>query len=121
MTGKLKPPISLPDVASAIVRWLIGMNDARCSLYIRPTIIGTQPTLGLQKPKQAMLFIVMGYYMSHVDMLLGGMRLQTSPEDMVRSWEGGFGYAKVGANYGLSVLATQDASTQGFHQILWLY
>jgi len=49
------------------------------------------------------------------------MRLHTNPEDMVRAWVGGFGYAKVGANYGPSLLATNEARARGFHQILWLY
>lgn len=40
---------------------------------------------------------------------------------MVRAWVGGFGYAKVGANYGPSLLATQEARKRGFGQVLWLY
>lgn len=40
---------------------------------------------------------------------------------MVRAWVGGFGYAKVGANYGPSLLATAEARARGFGQILWLY
>ncbi|KAG5926139.1 hypothetical protein E4U42_003577 [Claviceps africana] len=51
----------------------------------------------------------------------GGMRLCTSPDDTVRAWVGGFGHAKLGANYGPSLAATRDARRGGFHQILWLY
>ncbi|KAJ5133593.1 branched-chain amino acid aminotransferase II [Penicillium atrosanguineum] len=51
----------------------------------------------------------------------GGKGLLTSPDDIVRSWVGGLGHAKVGANYGPSVAASQEAARQGFHQILWLY
>lgn len=40
---------------------------------------------------------------------------------MVRAWVGGFGYAKVGANYGPSLLATQEARDRGYGQVLWLY
>lgn len=40
---------------------------------------------------------------------------------VVRAWVGGFGYAKVGANYGPSLLATQEARKRGFGQVLWLY
>ncbi|KAJ2969670.1 hypothetical protein NUW58_g9930 [Xylaria curta] len=40
---------------------------------------------------------------------------------VVRAWVGGFGFAKVGANYGPSLLATNEARARGFHQILWLY
>ncbi|RDW86036.1 branched-chain-amino-acid aminotransferase-1 [Coleophoma crateriformis] len=89
-------------------------------LYIRPAIIGTQPQLGVQTSKQAMLFITASFN-PRMDAPVGGMRLHTSPEDMVRAWVGGFGYAKVGANYGPSLLATQEARDRGFSQILWLY
>ncbi|KND86613.1 Branched-chain-amino-acid aminotransferase, mitochondrial [Tolypocladium ophioglossoides CBS 100239] len=89
-------------------------------LYLRPTLIGTQSQLGVQAPKEAMLYIIVTF-MPRMDSPPGGMRLHTSPEDMVRAWVGGFGYAKVGANYGPSLMATQDARRRGFHQILWLY
>ncbi|KAL0476108.1 putative branched-chain amino acids aminotransferase [Neurospora intermedia] len=89
-------------------------------LYIRPAVIGTQPQLGVQAPKQALLFITVSF-MPRMDSPAGGMRLHTNPEDMIRAWVGGFGYAKVGANYGPSLLATNEARARGFHQILWLY
>jgi branched-chain amino acid aminotransferase len=59
--------------------------------------------------------------MPRVDQPVGGKRLMTNPDDVVRSWVGGFGYAKVGANYGPSLQATEAAYRQGYHQILWLY
>ncbi|KAJ5520964.1 Aminotransferase class IV [Penicillium fimorum] len=100
-------------------KWL-PKHRARDFLYIRPTIIGSNSQLGVQAPTEALLYIIVGY-MPRLDMMEGGKRLLTSPQDMVRSWVGGFGYAKVGANYGPSVLATQDAASRGFHQVLWLY
>ncbi|KAK3996716.1 aminotransferase [Cladorrhinum sp. PSN332] len=89
-------------------------------LYIRPAVIGTQPQLGVQASKEALLFITASF-MPRMDSPPGGMKLHTNPEDMVRAWVGGFGYAKVGANYGPSLLATQEARERGFGQILWLY
>ncbi|KUI74254.1 Branched-chain-amino-acid aminotransferase, mitochondrial [Cytospora mali] len=89
-------------------------------LYLRPAMIGTSPQLGVQAPSQALLFVTASF-MRRFDTLAGGMRLHTSPEDQVRAWVGGFGYAKVGANYGPSLLATQEAKDRGFGQILWLY
>ncbi|KAF6817408.1 branched-chain amino acid aminotransferase [Colletotrichum plurivorum] len=89
-------------------------------LYLRPTMIGTQSQLGVQAPSEAMLYIICSF-MPTMDSPAGGMRLHTSPEDMVRAWVGGFGYAKVGANYGPSLLATAEARSRGFGQILWLY
>lgn len=49
-----------------------------------------------------------------------GLRLLASKEDNVRAWPGGFGYAKVGANYGPSLLAQGEAKARGFDQVLWL-
>ncbi|KAI1270840.1 branched-chain-amino-acid aminotransferase [Xylaria sp. FL0933] len=89
-------------------------------LYVRPTMIGTQSQLGVQAPSEAMLYIIISY-MPKMDSPAGGMKLHTSPDDMIRAWAGGFGYAKVGANYGPSLLATKEARARGFHQILWLY
>lgn len=89
-------------------------------LYLRPTLIGTQPQLGVQAPKEVLLYII-ATFMPKMDAPPGGMKLHTSPEDMVRAWVGGFGYAKVGANYGPSLLATNEARARGFGQILWLY
>ncbi|AEO63519.1 uncharacterized protein THITE_162912 [Thermothielavioides terrestris NRRL 8126] len=89
-------------------------------LYLRPAVIGTQPQLGVQAPKEALLFVTASF-MARLDAPSGGMRLHTNPDDMIRAWVGGFGYAKVGANYGPSLLATNAARERGFGQILWLY
>ncbi|KAF4120094.1 branched-chain amino acid aminotransferase [Geosmithia morbida] len=124
--------ISLPDfdpaefvkLITAILsvdgpRWL--PRDAPGNfLYLRPTMIGTHSQLGVMAPREALLYIILTY-MPRLDAPPGGMRLQTSPGDMVRAWAGGFGYAKVGANYGPSLPATAEARKNGFHQILWLY
>ena len=100
-------------------KWL-PKERAGSFLYIRPAMIGTQPQLGVQAPKEALLFITISF-MPRLDAKPGGMKLHTNPEDMIRAWVGGFGYAKVGANYGPSLLATLEAHKRGFGQILWLY
>lgn len=116
-------------------------------LYLRPTLIGTQAQLGVQAPREALLFVTASL-MPRMDSSSkpaptstsngntstaaanataigmassGGMRLHTSPDDMVRAWVGGFGFAKVGANYGPSLLATREARARGYTQVLWLY
>lgn len=100
-------------------RWL-PKEQAGGFLYVRPTLIGTSAQLGVQAPKEAMLFIVLAY-MPRLDLPPGGLRLYSSPEDEVRAWVGGFGYAKIGANYGPSVIVLQEAAARGYHQVLWLY
>ncbi|KAH8671250.1 branched-chain amino acid aminotransferase [Xylariales sp. PMI_506] len=124
--------ISLPGFAAGevekLIRAFIAVDGPKwlprerpgTFIYLRPTVIGTQSQLGVQAPSEAMLYIIASY-MPQMDAPSGGMKLHTSPSDMVRAWVGGFGYAKVGANYGPSLLATSEARARGFGQILWLY
>ena len=99
-------------------RWLAGRPGSW--MYLRPAMIGTHQQLGVAAPRQALLFITMSY-MAPLHTVPGGMHLLTSSADTVRAWPGGFGYAKVGANYGPSIPALQTAQRAGFHQVLWLY
>ncbi|CAG9945552.1 unnamed protein product [Clonostachys rosea f. rosea IK726] len=85
-------------------------------LYIRPTMIGTQAQLGVQEPKTAQMYIIITF-MPVMDTPAGGMRLHTSPEDMVHAWVGGFGYAKLGANYGPSLKCIEAGASNFF--VLW--
>lgn len=107
-------------------------------LYLRPTMIATAPTLGVQKPNEALLYII-ATYMPVLDRAspsllvpnpsttttppskVPGMRLLASSHDTVRAWPGGFGSAKVGANYGPSLVAQAEARARGYDQILWLF
>lgn len=50
-----------------------------------------------------------------------GLSLLASHPDTIRAWPGGFGYAKLGANYGPSLAAHSAAAAQGFDQVLWLF
>ncbi|KAK0995500.1 hypothetical protein LTS01_006692 [Friedmanniomyces endolithicus] len=86
-------------------RWL-PQDRAGSFLYIRPTMIATDSALGVQRPREA---------------LFPGLRLIASSEDTIRAWPGGFGYAKVGANYGPSLVAQGEAKAKGFDQVLWLF
>ena len=68
-------------------------------LYVRPTVVGSGGALGVQRPREAMLFVVMAVFPS-MDDKTQGLRLLASKDDMCRAWPGGFGNAKVGANCG---------------------
>lgn len=101
------------------IKWL-PKSHAGDFLYMHLTIIGTDSQLGIARPTEALLYIIVGY-MACMDTPAGRKHLLMNLDDMVHSWVGSFSYAKVGANYGPSVLATQEAYHQGYHQILWLY
>ncbi|RSL61661.1 hypothetical protein CEP53_005019 [Fusarium sp. AF-6] len=105
-------------VALEAERWL-PKDRVGQTMYLRPTHIGTTPGLGLQKPRQSSLYIIAtltsGFSTN------GGMSLLTSPADTFRAWPGGFGNAKLGANYGPTLATHADAISQGFDQVLWLF
>ncbi|KAF2086147.1 putative branched-chain-amino-acid aminotransferase [Saccharata proteae CBS 121410] len=133
--------IALPGFAPAELQKLVAKlcavdgpkwlpNEAAGNfLYIRPTMIGNDEALGIQQPKQALLYIIMACFpnldvsvpTSPAAVAAPGLKLLASSDDMVRAWPGGFGYAKVGANYGPSLLAQGEARREGFDQILWLF
>jgi branched-chain amino acid aminotransferase len=89
-------------------------------LYIRPTMIATDPALGVHTPREALFYAMLCVFPT-MDSNVGGMKLLASRDDMVRAWPGGFGYAKVGANYGPSLLAQGEAKKRNCDQILWLF
>lgn len=73
--------------------------------------------LGVATPKEATLFVV-ATFMPPMGPS-NGMKLLAS-QNGVRAWPGGFGYAKVGANYGPSLMANGEARARGYDQVLWL-
>ena len=140
-------PAELEKLLEALIRvdgakWLPKSRPGSF-LYLRPTMIANAAALGVQKPKGALLYIIACCFPSldepqgtvgsalppfpsngntvSSEKNLPGMKLLASQDDMVRAWPGGFGYAKVGANYGPSLLAQGEARARGFDQILWLF
>ncbi|XP_042325207.1 branched-chain-amino-acid aminotransferase, cytosolic isoform X1 [Sceloporus undulatus] len=91
------------------------------SLYIRPTLIGTEPSLGVKKPSKALLYVILspvGPYFSSGT--FNPISLWADPK-YVRAWKGGTGDCKLGGNYGSSIYAQREAMELGCQQVLWLY
>lgn len=123
------PPHELQKLIEALVsvegeRWLPKSRPGSF-MYLRPSLIATDPSLAVQQPTQALLYIVSTCFPPYDEPVLKapepGLKLLASREDTIRAWPGGFGYAKVGANYGPSLVAQAEAKEKGFHQILWLF
>ncbi|MCL2810492.1 MAG: branched-chain amino acid aminotransferase [Clostridia bacterium] len=89
------------------------------SLYIRPTMIGTDTSLSVQASGAYRFFIILSpsgpYYASG----LAPVNIYVEDE-YVRAVVGGVGFAKTGGNYAASVLAGRVAAEKGFAQVLWL-
>ncbi|AOW07448.1 aminotransferase [Yarrowia lipolytica] len=88
-------------------------------IYLRPTAIGTNGGLGLKAPTAAKVFVCATMMQAWN---AEPLKLYCSdPKDAVRAWPGGFGYAKLGANYGPTLQENSKAVGAGYHQVLWLY
>ena len=126
-SARIALPTFEPEEVEKLIKALMAVDAAKFLpasqpgkfLYLRPTLIGTFPELGVQHPREAMLFII-ATYMPDLDSTPGGMKLLASQQDTVRAWPGGFGFAKVGANYGPSLMAQAEARRLGYNQVLWL-
>uniref|UniRef100_A0A3B5M7F2 Branched-chain-amino-acid aminotransferase n=1 Tax=Xiphophorus couchianus TaxID=32473 RepID=A0A3B5M7F2_9TELE len=86
-------------------------------LYIRPTFIGTEPSLGVKKPNRALLYVIMCQAGSYFNTELS---LWADPK-YTRAWKGGTGDCKMGGNYGGTLFAQQEAGSYDCQQVLWLY
>ncbi|KAJ5740347.1 cytosolic branched-chain amino acid aminotransferase [Penicillium malachiteum] len=87
---------------------------------------GNRKPMSFGTPQEALLFIVAAPYpdISKTIKARGqssGLKLLVSPPGSARSWPGGVGYAKVGANYGPSLEAHNAAKAIGFDQVLWVF
>ncbi|PUU79782.1 aminotransferase [Tuber borchii] len=123
-TNRIALPSFSPSALEELIKILLATDGPKwlpergSFLYIRPTMIGTGGALGVHKPREAMLFIILGQF----PVLYGkSLKLLASREDSIRAWPGGFGFAKVGANYGPSLMAQKEAQARGYDQILWLF
>ncbi|PHH76180.1 hypothetical protein CDD80_1735 [Ophiocordyceps camponoti-rufipedis] len=90
------------------------------SLYIRPTLIGTQKTLGVCAPGSALLFVIASPVGPYYPTGFKAVSLEAT-DYAVRAWPGGVGDKKLGANYAPCVVPQQLAASRGFQQNLWLY
>lgn len=90
------------------------------SLYLRPTVIGTQPTLGVAESKWAKLFTIACPVGPYYPEGFKPVRLFADNHN-VRAWPGGTGDAKVGGNYAPGIRVQAAAAKRGFSQILWLF
>lgn len=97
--------------------WIPEANGA--SLYLRPTMIGVDPFLGLKPADNYIFYLIMSPVGSYY---AGGF----SPtkifvcRDYVRAVKGGVGEVKTAGNYAASLLAYEMANKAGYTQVLWL-
>ena len=90
------------------------------SLYLRPTMIGTQRTLGVGPPGSALLYVIASPVGPYYPTGFKAVSLEAT-DYAVRAWPGGVGDKKLGANYAPCIVPQMEAAKRGFHQNLWLF
>ena len=97
--------------------WIPSTQNA--SLYIRPTMIGTTPMLGIKPSLMYKFFVILspvgpyfGNKMEAVDIWI--------EDKYSRACHGGTGEAKCAGNYAASLIASAEATKRGYSQVLWL-
>ncbi|MBX3017729.1 MAG: branched-chain amino acid aminotransferase [Bdellovibrionaceae bacterium] len=88
------------------------------SMYVRPTLIGTEGFLGVRPSRKAIFFVILSpvgrYYKEGSE----SVRIWIEKEDL-RAAPGGLGATKAGANYAASLRAALRAKDRGYAQVLW--
>ncbi|GAB3281569.1 branched-chain amino acid aminotransferase [Parasphingorhabdus pacifica] len=109
---------SLREIVEADKRWVPATGES--SLYLRPFMISTETSLGVNRPANSYLYSVIaspaGSYFA------GGVKPVTVwlGHEYVRAAPGGTGAAKFAGNYAASFAAQAQAVEQGCDQVVWL-
>ncbi len=94
-------------------------NSEGTSLYIRPTMIATEPFLGVRPADQYLCYIILSPVGAYYKGGIAPVKIWIS-DHYVRAAHGGTGEAKTGGNYAASLMAAREAAEQGYDQVLWL-
>ncbi|MHA1963085.1 MAG: branched-chain amino acid aminotransferase [Candidatus Thorarchaeota archaeon] len=89
------------------------------SLYIRPTMIATEPKLGVRPSQEYLYYVILSPVGPYFKEGFSPVKIYVS-DKYVRAVRGGTGAAKASGNYAASLLAGTDAAKVGYSQVLWL-
>jgi branched-chain amino acid aminotransferase len=97
--------------------WVPSSDGA--SLYIRPTMIATEPALGVKISPTYLYYVITGPVGAYYPEGFNPTKILVT-DKYVRAAPGGVGEAKTAGNYAASLLAAKEAHEMGYTQVLWL-
>lgn len=97
--------------------WIPGTDGT--SLYIRPTIIATDPFLGVRASNTYRFFIILSPVGAYYSEGFNPVKIWVT-KNHVRAVRGGVGHVKTAGNYAASLYAGEEAAKNGYTQVLWL-
>ncbi len=89
------------------------------TLYLRPTMIASEPALGLRPSDEYIFFILATPVGAYYAEGFNPVKIYVESK-YVRAVPGGVGEAKTAGNYAASVKALTEAQRNGYSQVLWL-
>ncbi len=110
----LKSWTTLVDLDRAWVPSSVGT-----SLYIRPTVIASEPFLGVRPAKAYIYYVILCPVGAYYAEGMNPVKIKVI-DNYVRAVAGGVGQAKTSGNYAASLYAAEEAKHEGFTQVLWL-
>ncbi len=118
------PPLD-PELALSSITTLVRLDrewvprTVGTSLYVRPTILATEPFLGVRPAKIYLYYVILSPVGAYYPEGMAPVKILTV-DRYVRAVEGGVGGAKTAGNYAASLYASEEAKHQGYTQVLWL-
>jgi branched-chain amino acid aminotransferase len=117
------PPVAPELMTQAVVEFVRLERDwiprsPGTALYLRPTLIATEPFLGVRPSLEYLFFLIASPVGAYYSEGFGpvGIRIE---DKYVRAAAGGLGAIKAAANYAASLRAAEEAKAEGWAQILW--
>jgi branched-chain amino acid aminotransferase len=114
-----------PDTVLTSWTTLVGLDrdwvpsTVGTSLYIRPTIIASEPFLGVRPARGYLYYVILSPVGAYYAEGMSPVKIKVI-DRYVRAVAGGLGEAKTAANYAASLYAAEEAKHEGFTQVLWL-
>lgn len=122
---RLDIPAIDPDFGVEAIKELVKVDaswipeEEGTSLYIRPFIIGVDPSLGVHSAHHYMFIIILSPVGAYYPEGLNPVKIYVENE-YVRAVKGGVGFTKTGGNYASSIKAQTKAEELHYTQVLWL-
>jgi len=118
------PPLDADMALQSLVRLVDVDRDwvpstVGTSLYIRPTVIASEPFLGVRPAKSYIYFVILSPVGAYYPEGMAPVKILVV-DKYVRAVDGGLGGAKTSGNYAASLYASDEAKHEGFTQVLWL-
>ncbi len=104
-------------VVKANLDFIPRSDDGRCSMYLRPVCIGTEPLLGVRAAREYLFYIFASPVGPYFDKV-GIVKLLS--RDINRASPHGTGDAKAVCNYPVTMRPKQEAIAQGYNDVIYL-